>query len=61
MNILAITNHNGTRLAEVGFALGAIGGVVIALGRRQAAALGGLLIAAGFVLAIIASHWGHFG
>ena len=61
MNILAITNHNGTRIAEVGFALGAIGGVLIASGRRQSLSAGGLLVAAAFVLAIIASHWGHFG
>jgi hypothetical protein len=62
MNILAITNHNGIRIAEVGFAIGAIGGILLALpARRGGSALGGFLIAAGFVLAIVATHWGHFG
>jgi hypothetical protein len=65
MNLLAMTQHQGVRWEEVGFALGAIGGVLIAfgnmmpLGRRSASMLGGLALAAGFVLAIIGVHFGQ--
>ena len=62
---LAIKVHTGIRLAEVGEALGAIGGIALLVatspyGRRAAQAIGGIALAAGFVLLIIATRWGHF-
>jgi hypothetical protein len=65
MNLLAMTRHQGVRWEEVGFLLGAIGGVLLALGsmmplaRRTGNMLGGLALAAGFVLAIVGVHFGH--
>ena len=68
MTLLAINikAHTGMRLAEVGFLLGAIGGVLLmlgsmtSLGRRAGQTFGGLALATGFVLLIVATHWGHF-
>jgi hypothetical protein len=68
MLTLAITfkAHTGIRLAEVGEALGAIGGLALLVGgltpfgRRAGAVVGGLAIAAGFVCLILATRWGHF-
>jgi hypothetical protein len=63
---LMIKAHTGIRLAEVGEALGAIGGILLLLGgltpfgRRAGQVLGGLALAAGFVLLVVATHWGHF-
>src|SRR5207245_189089 len=65
MNLLAMTQHQGVRWEEIGFAVGAIGGVMIALGstlpmsRRSGNLLGGLALATGFVLAIIGVHYGQ--
>jgi hypothetical protein len=64
--LLALTHHGGIRLAEVGFALVAVAGALLALGgmtpaRRSANALAGLALAVGGVLVIVAAHWGHFG
>ncbi|HKI91605.1 MAG TPA: hypothetical protein VJ986_04845 [Gaiellaceae bacterium] len=67
MSMFAITVHNGIRIAELGEALGAIGGGLLVLGamtpfgRKAGTFLGGLGIAGGFVLLIIATRWGHFG
>ena len=67
MNLLALTVHNGIRIAEVGEALGAVGGAVLVLGaitpfgRRAGMLFGGLALAVGFVLLIVATHWGQFG
>jgi hypothetical protein len=66
MSILAITNHNGIRIAEVGFLLGAIGGAIVALGAfiplmRVWNFLAGVALAGSFVLLIVATHWGHYG
>jgi len=67
MNLLAITHHNGIRIAELGFAIAAVGGGLLALGaislrsRITANFLAGIALAAGFVLVIVAAHWGHFG
>ena len=67
MNLFAITAHNGIRIAEVGEALGAIGGGVLLLGamtpfgRKGGTFFGGAFIAAGFVLLIVATRWGAFG
>jgi hypothetical protein len=68
MTLLALTikAHTGIRLAEVGEALGAIGGLALLLGaitpfgRRAGQSIGGLALAAGFVLLVIATRWGHF-
>jgi hypothetical protein len=63
---LTIKAHTGVRLAEVGEALGALGGLVLLVGamtpfgRRAGAALGGLAIAAGFICLVVATRWGHF-
>jgi hypothetical protein len=63
---LSIKVHTGIRLAEVGEALGAIGGLALLVGaatpfgRRGGQAIGGLAIAIGFVLLVIATRWGHF-
>jgi hypothetical protein len=63
---LVIKAHTSLRLAEVGEALGAIGGLALLLGaitpfgRRAGQVVGGLGLAVGFVLLIIATHWGNF-
>jgi hypothetical protein len=63
---LVIKQHTGIRLAEVGEALGAVGGLALLLGalmplaRRAGQFIGGLLIGGGFVLLVIAIRWGHF-
>jgi hypothetical protein len=67
MNVLALTHHNGIRIAELGFAIAAVGGALLAVGAvsrrgsRTATLLAGLALAAGSVLVIVAAHWGHFG
>lgn len=68
MLILAVTikAHTGVRLAEVGEALGAIGGLALLVGgltpfgRRVGMVFGGLGLAVGFILLIVATRWGHF-
>jgi hypothetical protein len=66
MILLAITRHTGIRLAELGFLLAAIAGALLLLGaivpfgRRLGAGIGGLALAAGGVLLVVATHWGHF-
>jgi hypothetical protein len=66
MTLLAITRHTGIRLAELGFLLAAIAGALLLLGailpfgRRLGAGIGGLALAAGGVLLVVATHWGHF-
>jgi hypothetical protein len=63
---LVIKAHTGIRLGEVGEAVGGIGGLALLLGavtpfgRRAGQAIGGLAIAIGFGLLVIATHWGHF-
>jgi hypothetical protein len=64
---LSIARHTGIRLAEVGFALAALAGGLLVLGsilpfgRREGMFLGGLALAAGGVLLVVASRWGGFG
>lgn len=64
---LSMTRHTGIRVAEVGMALGALGGAALLVGgmmpfgRRVGMVLGGLGIAAGGVLMIIAIRYGGFG
>ncbi|MFL5960071.1 MAG: hypothetical protein ACJ75G_07405 [Gaiellaceae bacterium] len=68
MTLLALTikAHTGIRLAEVGEAAGAIGGLALLLGgitpfgRRAGQAVGGLGLTIGFALLVIATRWGHF-
>ena len=63
---LVIKAHTGIRLAELGEAVGAVGGLALLLGavtpfgRRAGQAIGGLALAVGFVLLVIATRWGHF-
>jgi hypothetical protein len=67
MTLLAMTKHMGIRWEEIGFLCGAAGGMLIAfgnmmpLGRRAGSMLGGLVLAAGFVLAIVGVHYGRLG
>jgi hypothetical protein len=67
MLLLTITKHDGLRLAELGLALTAVAGVAFFLGalapfgRKPGNAIGGITLAAGAVLLLIAAHWGHFG
>jgi hypothetical protein len=62
----AITRAEGIRLAEVGELLGLIGGIALLVGaltrfgNRAGPSVGGVAIALGFLLLIIATHWGHF-
>jgi hypothetical protein len=67
MNLLAMTKHMGIRYEEIGFLVAGAGGVLVAfgnmmpLGRRSGSMLGGLLLAAGMVLAIVGVHYGNLG
>ncbi|HZD86433.1 MAG TPA: hypothetical protein VE088_00330 [Gaiellaceae bacterium] len=68
MTLLAfvLKAHTGIRLAEAGEALAALAGVALLLGgmtpfgKRAGQILGGLALAAGGVLLVIATRWGHF-
>lgn len=66
MNLLALSQHSGLRIAEVGFVLSGAAGVALALGavtpsgRRIARVVAGLALATGSLLLLIATHWGHF-
>lgn len=65
--VLALTQHAGHRLGEVGFVLGIIGGAGLAASGLVPAAnqpgklIGGLGIGIGSLLLLIAAHWGRFG
>ena len=64
---LVLKAHTGIRLAEIGEALGAVGGIALLLGgmtpfgKRAGQTLGGLAIAVGFICLVVATRWGHFG
>ena len=66
MVLLAISRHTGIRMAELGFLLAAIAGglllvsAIVPFGRRVGTGIGGVALAAGGVLRIIATHWAHF-
>lgn len=66
--VLALSQHTGNRLAEVGFLLIVIAGIWLAAAqiplfglRRARTVIAGLALASGGVLLLIATHWGHFG
>ncbi|MGI8491720.1 MAG: hypothetical protein ACR2KC_02140 [Acidimicrobiales bacterium] len=67
MDLLALTQHTGVRLAEVGFLLIVFSGVGLVaaqipklrFGNARTIASGVALAAAGILL-IIAVRWGHF-
>jgi hypothetical protein len=66
MTIFAFTRHTGVRVAEIGFALIAIAGAVLALAPltrfgRTGATAGGVVLAAGAVIVVVAIRWGSFG
>ena len=66
MLALMIKPHTGIRLAELGEALIAAAGVLLLLGgmtvfgRRAGQTFGGICLAIGGVLLVIATRWGHF-
>lgn len=64
--LIAITAHNGVRLAEMGLVLDALAATALIVGsvpgfRRYSRYVVGVLFLAGSVLLIVAVHWGHFG
>jgi hypothetical protein len=66
MTIFAFTRHTGVRIAEIGFALVAIAGVLFAVAPvtrfgRPGAIAGGVALAAGAVVVLIAIRGGSFG
>jgi len=63
MLLLAISATGSRRVTEVGFALALIGAIVLVgafvpKARRLAVPIAGLLMAIGFLLALIVLHWG---
>ncbi|HEX5449394.1 MAG TPA: hypothetical protein VFW85_04995 [Gaiellaceae bacterium] len=63
---LAITTHDGGRIAELAFLLIAIAGASLFFGQvpffgRARNSVAGLCLGAAGVLLIVAAHWGHFG
>ncbi|MGH2872293.1 MAG: hypothetical protein ACRDL5_07495 [Solirubrobacteraceae bacterium] len=66
MTIFAFTRHTGVRIAEIGFALVAIAGALLAIAPltrigRPGRVAGGVSLAAGAVIIIVAIRWGSFG
>jgi hypothetical protein len=67
MLFLTMTRQTGIRVAEAGAALGALGGVIVMIGgltpfgRRTGMIFGGLSVACGCVLLLVAIRWGGFG
>jgi hypothetical protein len=67
MLLLGLSHHTGVRLAELGFLFFLLAGGWLAaasVGRLKNSTLvivGGLGLAMGALLLIVAAHWGHFG
>ena len=66
MTIFAFTRHTGVRIAEIGFALVVVAGALSAIApltrfARPGTVAGGVALAAGAVLVIVAIRWGSFG
>lgn len=66
MFLFAFTRHTGVRVAEIGFALLAIAGALLAIAPvtrfgKSGTAAAGVAVAAGAVLIIVAIRWGSFG
>lgn len=66
MTIFAFTRHTGVRVAEIGFALMAIAGALLAIAPvtrlgRPGTVAGGVVLAAAAVIVIIAIRLGSFG
>jgi hypothetical protein len=66
MTIFAFTRHTGVRVAEIGFALVVLAGVLLAVAPvtrfgRPGTIAGGVALAAGAAVVIIAIRWGSFG
>jgi hypothetical protein len=60
--VLAITKHNGARLAELAFLLILGSGLWMALpGFRTRTHIAGIGLAVAGALLIVATHWGHYG
>lgn len=63
---LTITKHAGYQLAQLGELLGVIGGLALLLGgltpfgKRIGQTVGGLGLAIGFILLLVATRWGQF-
>jgi hypothetical protein len=68
MTLLAFTHHAGLRLAEVGYLLLVFAGIWLAAAQipqlrfgKARTIVAGVALAAGGVLLIVATHWGHVG
>lgn len=66
MTIFAFTRHTGVRIAEIGFALLAIAGALLAVAQvtrlgKPGTIAAGVALAGGAVIIIIAIRWGSFG
>jgi hypothetical protein len=66
--VLALTHQTGRRLAEIGFLLVLFAGIWLVSAQIPQLKLGtartivaGIALAAGGLLLVIATHWGHFG
>ena len=63
---LALNAHTSRRVAESGEALLAAAGILLLLGgmtpfgRRAGQTFGGICLATGGILLVIATRWGHF-
>ena len=67
MTIFAFTRHTGVRIAEIGFALIVLAGVLLTFGQisrrfgRTGTIAAGASLAAGAVIILVAIRWGSFG
>ena len=68
MYVVALTQHTGRRLAEIGFLLILFAGIWLAAAQLPALKFAttrtivtGIALAVAGILLIIAVHWGHFG